>query len=145
MLRPKDPGGHEGQRGRSSTPAASSAAARAGGGGLLGNESGVGSERIRRAMRMAERDDKVKAVVIRIDSPGGSALASEAMYQAVRPCGGAEVGDHQHRRHGRQRRGTTSRAAATTIIADPAAIVGSASASSAAKLDMSGLYDKIGL
>ncbi|HWE01417.1 MAG TPA: signal peptide peptidase SppA [Tepidisphaeraceae bacterium] len=48
------------------------------------SESGVGSESMRKAMRIATRDDKVKAIVIRIDSPGGSALASEVMWQAVR-------------------------------------------------------------
>ena len=36
------------------------------------------------ALRLAVRDDNVKAIVIRIDSPGGSALASEVMWQAVR-------------------------------------------------------------
>ena len=44
----------------------------------------VGSDNIRAAMREVARDDTVKAVVIRINSPGGSALASEAMWQAVR-------------------------------------------------------------
>ncbi len=44
----------------------------------------VGSDTIREALRAAEKDSKIKAVVIRIDSPGGSALASEAMWQAVR-------------------------------------------------------------
>ena len=44
----------------------------------------VGSDNIRYAMREVARDAQVKAVVIRINSPGGSALASEAMWQAVR-------------------------------------------------------------
>ena len=43
-----------------------------GGGGLFSDE-GVGSESIRKAMRIAARDENIKAVVIRIDSPGGSA------------------------------------------------------------------------
>src|SRR5690606_16615081 len=54
-----------------------------GGDGMFGGSS-VGSDDIRSAMRMAGRDDTVKAVVIRISSPGGSALASEAMWQSVR-------------------------------------------------------------
>jgi protease-4 len=54
-----------------------------GGEGLLGGQS-VGSEDIRRAFRLAARDPKIKAIVLRIDSPGGSALASEAMWQAAR-------------------------------------------------------------
>ena len=52
-------------------------------GGLTGGAT-VGSDMIRTAMREVARDDTVKAVVIRINSPGGSALASEAMWQAVR-------------------------------------------------------------
>jgi protease-4 len=54
-----------------------------GGASLFGDE-GVGSDAMRRTMRTAARDDKVKAIVLRIDSPGGSALASEAMWQAIR-------------------------------------------------------------
>jgi protease-4 len=54
-----------------------------GGGGLFGG-SGVGSQDLREAFRLASRDDLVKAIVLRIDSPGGSALASEAMWQAAR-------------------------------------------------------------
>ena len=114
-----------------------------GGGGLLGNESGIGSERIRRAMRMAERDDKVKAIVIRIDSPGGSALASEAMYQAVRRVAGQKpviisIGGMA------ASGGYYLACSGDTIIADPAAIVGSIGVVGG-KLDLSGLYDKIGL
>jgi protease-4 len=50
---------------------------------LFGDE-GVGSDAMRRTMRTAARDEKVKAIVLRIDSPGGSALASEAIWQAIR-------------------------------------------------------------
>lgn len=53
-------------------------------GGLLGGGAQVGSDRMRRAFGEALRDDNVKAVVLRIDSPGGSALASEAMWQSAR-------------------------------------------------------------
>jgi protease-4 len=55
-----------------------------GGGNMLTQEDNIGSEEMRDALRMAERDSKVKAIVIRIDSPGGSALASEVMWQAAR-------------------------------------------------------------
>ncbi|MGA2231493.1 MAG: signal peptide peptidase SppA [Tepidisphaeraceae bacterium] len=51
---------------------------------LFSTSDQIGSDDIRSAMRLAERDDQISAVVIRIDSPGGSALASEAMWQAVR-------------------------------------------------------------
>jgi len=50
---------------------------------LFSQGGNVGSDDIRKAFRAASRDDNVKAIVLRIDSPGGSALASEVMWQAV--------------------------------------------------------------
>ncbi len=41
------------------------------------------SGNIRKALEEAAEDDKVKAVVLRVDSPGGSALASEIIWRAV--------------------------------------------------------------
>jgi protease IV len=55
-----------------------------GGSGIFNDSGNIGSDTMREALRDAEKDDKIKAVVIRIDSPGGSALASEAMWQAAR-------------------------------------------------------------
>lgn len=52
-------------------------------GGLLGGES-VGSYTIRRALQELEDNDKIKGVVIRINSPGGSAVASESIWLGVR-------------------------------------------------------------
>lgn len=52
-------------------------------GGLMGEES-VGSYTIRRALQELEDNDKIKGVVIRINSPGGSAVASESMWLGVR-------------------------------------------------------------
>lgn len=52
--------------------------------GILGGGGQVGSENMRKALRIASRDEDVQAIVIRIDSPGGSALASEVMWQAAR-------------------------------------------------------------
>ncbi len=43
----------------------------------------MGSETIIKAMRKARKDKNVKAVVLRVNSPGGSALASEMMTQEL--------------------------------------------------------------
>lgn len=48
-----------------------------------GNENIIGSERISRAIRQARLDDQVKAIVLRVNSPGGSALASDVMWREI--------------------------------------------------------------
>ena len=44
----------------------------------------LGATTVERSLRSFRENDDVKAVVLRIDSPGGSATASEAMWQAVK-------------------------------------------------------------
>ncbi len=48
------------------------------------SESTIGSRTTTRALEDALLDDNIKGVVIRLDSPGGSALASEVIWQSVR-------------------------------------------------------------
>lgn len=48
-----------------------------------GSEESIGSERISRAIRKARMDDDVKAIVLRINSGGGSALASDVIWREV--------------------------------------------------------------
>ena len=48
-----------------------------------GNETTIGSERISKAIRKARLDDKVKAIVLRVNSPGGSALASDVIWREM--------------------------------------------------------------
>ncbi|KIA90318.1 protease IV [Pedobacter kyungheensis] len=48
-----------------------------------GNDNQIGSERISRAIRKARQDDDIKAVVIRVNSPGGSALASDVIWREI--------------------------------------------------------------
>ena len=50
----------------------------------FGTQSGAFSTTIRKALDKAAADDTVKAVVLRVDSPGGSALASEIILNAAR-------------------------------------------------------------
>ncbi|AYQ33667.1 signal peptide peptidase SppA [Runella sp. SP2] len=47
------------------------------------NDGNIGSETIVDELRKARKDKKVKAVVLRINSPGGSALASDVMWREV--------------------------------------------------------------
>jgi protease IV len=55
-----------------------------GGGGLLAQGGGgIVEGRMIRTLARLERDDDVKAVVLRIDSPGGSALASDLLWHEL--------------------------------------------------------------
>jgi len=95
-----------------------------GGQSMFGDENIAGSEDLRKALRMAAKDDNIKTVVIRIDSPGGSALASEVIWQSARrvaekkpvvvSIGGMAASG-----------GYYIASAADTIYADSAAIIGS--------------------
>ncbi|GLX01741.1 signal peptide peptidase SppA [Microtetraspora sp. NBRC 16547] len=49
----------------------------------LGGGNSMGSDTICAALRSARRDDKVKAIVFRVDSPGGSYVASDAIWREV--------------------------------------------------------------
>jgi protease-4 len=53
------------------------------GGGLLGSGAGIVERRLGRTLMRLEHDDDVKAVVLRIDSPGGSALASDLLWHEL--------------------------------------------------------------
>ena len=55
-------------------------------GDIMGGEGGnnqIGSERISRAIRKARTDTSIKAIVLRVNSPGGSALASDVIWREV--------------------------------------------------------------
>ena len=51
--------------------------------GGKGSDDNIGSEKFAEAIRKARLDEKVKAVVLRINSPGGSSLASDVIYREV--------------------------------------------------------------
>ena len=114
-----------------------------GGESILGGSSGVGSAAVRKSLRRAAADDNVKAVVIRIDSPGGSAQASEVMWQAARAVAGKKpviISIGSMAASG----GYYLASAGDYIYADPSAIVGSIGVVGG-KFVMKGLYDKLGL
>ena len=48
-----------------------------------GDDNKIGSETISKALRKVRMDDKVKAVVLRVNSPGGSSLASDVIWREV--------------------------------------------------------------
>lgn len=48
-----------------------------------GNDEIIGSDRIAKAVREARKDSTIKAIVLRVNSPGGSALASDVMWREL--------------------------------------------------------------
>ena len=103
----------------------------------------AGSDAIIRAFRMAERDPEVRAILFRIDSPGGSAVASESIWRETLRAKEAgkklivSMGDVAGSG------GYYIAAAADKIVADPATLTGSIGVVSG-KVLLSGLLDKIG-
>ncbi len=51
-----------------------------GGGGPFGGRGGITERDLSKQLAIVEKDDDIKALVLRIDSPGGSALASDLLW-----------------------------------------------------------------
>lgn len=110
-------------------------------GGAMG--SAVGSRTLERAFRRATEDDSIKAVVFRIDSPGGSAAASDAVWHAVRVASEkkpiiASMGNVA------ASGGYYIAAAADRIVAEPGTLTGSIGVV-LMKPDVSGLLGRVGV
>jgi protease-4 len=96
-----------------------------------------------RAMDRLENDENVKAVVMRINSPGGSALASDRMWEAARNLAEtkpliASVGDMA------ASGGYYIASAAEEILAHPNSLVGSIGVVGG-KFNLAGLTEEIGV
>jgi len=109
-------------------------------GGLFGSAS-VGSRTIRSILKELEDDDFVKGVVIRVNSPGGSASASEVIWRAAR-----EVADEKpvYVSIGSMAAsgGYYIAVAGDKIFVNPSSIVGSIGVVGG-KIAISGVYDKL--
>ncbi len=109
-------------------------------GGLFG-ESGVGSTTIRRILEDLESDDLIKGVIIRINSPGGSATASEIIWQGLHRISAkkpvwASVGSMA------ASGGYYIAVGTSRIYANESSILGSIGVVGG-KMSLSGLYDKL--
>ncbi|MFK7847856.1 MAG: signal peptide peptidase SppA [Rhodothermales bacterium] len=104
----------------------------------------LGSATFNEAIRTAVDSDKVKAIVVRINSPGGSASASDAMYREIARAAESKpviVSMGAYAASG----GYWMAMAGDKIVANPLTITGSIGVFGMA-LDMSGLYEnKIGI
>ncbi len=107
---------------------------------LFGGQS-VGSATMVEALRTAANDEKVAAVVLRIDSPGGSAIASDLIWRETirieKPIV-ASMGDVAGSG------GYYIAMGADEIFAEPGTVTGSIGVVGG-KLVLGGLYDKLGV
>lgn len=111
-----------------------------GDGGPLATERAT-PQKIKEALRKAERDDSIKAIVIEIDSPGGSVVASEEIADAIKEANKPTVawlGEVA------ASGGYYVASASDVIIADRSSIVGSIGVISIFP-EYSGLLQKIGV
>jgi len=110
------------------------------GGGLFGGQS-VGSDTLVKALREAEEDPKTLGIVLRVDSPGGSATASDLIWrqlkQSKKPVV-ASMGDTA------ASGGYYISVGCQKIFAEPGTLTGSIGVVGG-KLAMKGLLDKVGV
>jgi protease-4 len=103
----------------------------------------AGSDTIAAALRRAREDDSVRAVLLRVDSPGGSGTASEVIWrevQLVRKKKPVVVSMGDVAASG----GYYVAMGADAIVAQPSTITGSIGVF-AGKFSLRGLYDKLGI
>lgn len=110
--------------------------------GAFGVDS-IGSGTMAEVLAEARKNDYVKGVILRIDSPGGSAVASEAIWQAIHQTAQskpvyASIGPMA------ASGGYYMACAADRIFVNDASIVGSIGVVGG-KLVLGGLYEKLGL
>jgi protease-4 len=108
--------------------------------GLFGVES-VGSTTMIEAIRQAEKDDTVKAIVLRVDSPGGSALASDLIWNELKHSKKPIIASMSDVAASG---GYYISMAAQKIYADPGTLTGSIGVVGG-KLAIGGTFDKLGI
>lgn len=113
------------------------------GGETLFGQRMAGASSIMGAFREATENDGIKAVILRVDSPGGSALASEQIYQAARKCAQTKPVITSIGQVGASG-GYYIALGAEIIIADASSITGSIGVVSA-KIAFTDLLDRIGV
>jgi protease-4 len=111
--------------------------------GLLGNDELIASNVMVKTLDRLRTAEKVKAVLLRIDSPGGSALASDIIWASLRRLAAVKpvivsMGDVA------ASGGYYLASAATKIYAQPLSLTGSIGVVGG-KIALGGLYGKLGI
>ncbi|GAA0600824.1 signal peptide peptidase SppA [Actinomadura livida] len=114
------------------------------GGPLPGSGPAMGSDTIGAAFRAAVKDDAVKAIVFRVSSPGGSAVASDAIWREVVLARRAGKPVIVSMGNVAASGGYYVAMAADTIVAQPGTITGSIGVVTG-KAVVNGLLDRVGI
>lgn len=111
--------------------------------GPFGGGGGITAQAMTRTLRRLREDDAVRAIVVRMDSPGGSPLASDLIWRemmltreekpVIVSIGGMSASGGYYIASG-----------GTTIVASPAAIVGSIGVFGG-KIVLGGAFEKLGV
>ncbi len=116
----------------------------------FGRDKQIGSVTTATAIRKAREDELVQAIVLRVNSPGGSVLASEDIWREIHRTTHPDSSDEENRKPVFVSMGNVAASggyyiacAADTIVADSACITGSIGVL-AGKISLGGLYEKIG-
>jgi protease-4 len=107
---------------------------------FMGEET-CGARTIIEAVRQAENDKTIKAIVLRVDSPGGSALGSDLMWNELKRCKKPVIASMSDVAASG---GYYISMAARKIYAEPGTLTGSIGVVGG-KLAIGGLFDKVGL
>jgi protease-4 len=112
--------------------------------GPISTSGGMGADTVARAFRLAAEDAAVRAILFRIDSPGGSATASETIWREVVRAKDAGKPIIVSMGNVAGSGGYYVAAGATKIVADPATLTGSIGVVGG-KMLVRGLSDKLGV
>jgi protease IV len=104
----------------------------------------LGADSVAHAFRSALADPKVRAILFRIDSPGGSAVASETIWRETVRARDANIPVIVSMGDVAGSGGYYIAAAADKIVAQPATLTGSIGVV-AGKMIVAGLWDKLGV
>jgi protease IV len=104
----------------------------------------VGSDTTAHALRQAIDDDEVKAILLRVDSPGGSVVASEAIWREVERAKAAKKPVVISMGNVAASGGYYISMGADAIVAQPGTITGSIGVY-AGKMELTGLWGKLGV
>ena len=108
---------------------------------IFGNSSSLGSTTLVEALRDANENEDVAAIVLRINSPGGSAIASDLIWSQIKVIDKpvvASMGDVA------ASGGYYIAMGCDRIVAEPATITGSIGVVGG-KMVLGGMYDKVGI